>query len=52
VYLIQKYFTFSVQFFRMPESAAVLIAVAALETALSALLAALEAAVAAALAVL
>jgi hypothetical protein len=52
VYPIQKYFTPSVQFFGMPESAAVSIAVAALETALSASLAALEAAVAAALAAL
>jgi hypothetical protein len=52
VYLIQKYFTPSVQFFEMPESAAVSIAVAVLKTALSASLAALEAAVAAALAAL
>jgi hypothetical protein len=52
IYLIQKYFMSSVQFFRMPESAAVLIAVAALKTALLALLAALKAAVTAALATL
>jgi hypothetical protein len=46
VYLIQKYFILNVQFFEMPESAAVLIAIAALKTALLALLAILEAAVA------
>jgi hypothetical protein len=43
---------FNVQFFRMPESMAVLIAVAALKTALLTLLAALKAVVAAALAAL